>query len=48
MAIGRVGGVTGMNAWIADVIMPSDMPLIAVMFFINICVMIPWFMIIGV
>jgi len=26
MAIGRVGGVTGMNTWIANVIMPSNMP----------------------
>ncbi len=26
MAIGRVGGVTGMNTWIANVLMPSNMP----------------------
>lgn len=26
IAIGRVGGATGMNAWIANVIMPSNMP----------------------
>ena len=37
MAIGSVGGATGMNAWIADVVLPSTVPTNPYLFALLVC-----------